>query len=177
MNTDEAAALGAVYQAAYQSKGYKVKKFYVKDLNIYPLAVDFERHQSEGEETSASNNGIIRRVLFDKLNTYPARKVMTFSRHTSDFGFNINYGDLSYLSNLCVKSMGSQNVSQVRLNGVTEVYEKHVGEETKGIKVHFRMDESGILNIDRVDITFERADKTEKTEESTLSSMFFLDLF
>ena len=27
LNTDEAAAMGAVYQAAYMSKGYQVKKF------------------------------------------------------------------------------------------------------------------------------------------------------
>ena len=39
LNTDEAPALGAVYQAAFQSKGYKVKKFYIKDLNLYPLVV------------------------------------------------------------------------------------------------------------------------------------------
>ena len=39
MNTDESAALGAVYQAAFQSKGYKVKKFYIKDLNLYPIVV------------------------------------------------------------------------------------------------------------------------------------------
>jgi hypoxia up-regulated 1 len=39
LNTDEAPALGAVYQAAFQSKGYKVKKFYVKDYNVYPIVV------------------------------------------------------------------------------------------------------------------------------------------
>jgi hypoxia up-regulated 1 len=39
LNTDEAAAMGAVYQAAYMSKGYQVKKFYIKDLNLYPLVV------------------------------------------------------------------------------------------------------------------------------------------
>jgi hypoxia up-regulated 1 len=39
LNTDEAMALGAVYQAAYQSKGYKVKKFYIRDLATYPIVV------------------------------------------------------------------------------------------------------------------------------------------
>ncbi len=41
LNTDEAPALGAVYQAAFQSKGYKVKKFYIKDANLYPIVVSF----------------------------------------------------------------------------------------------------------------------------------------
>ena len=43
LNTDEAPALGAVYQAAYQSKGYKVKKFVIKDINLYPLVVSCQK--------------------------------------------------------------------------------------------------------------------------------------
>ncbi len=39
LNTDEAPALGAVYQAAYASKGYKVLKFYLKDMNLFPIVV------------------------------------------------------------------------------------------------------------------------------------------
>jgi len=39
INTDEAAALGAVYQAAYLSTGFRVKTFAVKDANIYPIQV------------------------------------------------------------------------------------------------------------------------------------------
>jgi len=39
INTDEAAALGASYQAAHLSKGYKVKKFAIKDANLFPIQV------------------------------------------------------------------------------------------------------------------------------------------
>lgn len=39
VNTDEAAALGAVYQAAYLGKGFKVKTFHVRDANIFPINV------------------------------------------------------------------------------------------------------------------------------------------
>lgn len=39
INTDEAAALGAVYQAAHLGKGFKVKKFGIKDATIYPIKV------------------------------------------------------------------------------------------------------------------------------------------
>ena len=39
INTDEAAALGAVYQAAYLGKGFKVKKFGVREGNVYPINV------------------------------------------------------------------------------------------------------------------------------------------
>ena len=41
INTDEAAALGAVYQAAHLGKGFKVLTFGVKEANIYPLVVSF----------------------------------------------------------------------------------------------------------------------------------------
>ena len=39
VNTDEAAAMGAVYQAASLSKQFKVKKFIVKDTTVYPIQV------------------------------------------------------------------------------------------------------------------------------------------
>lgn len=39
LNTDESAALGAAYQAAHLSKGFKVKTFLIKDANIYPVQV------------------------------------------------------------------------------------------------------------------------------------------
>jgi hypoxia up-regulated 1 len=103
LNTDEAPALGAVYQAAYQSKGYKVKKFYIRDANIYPIVVDFDRFVGEGEERLPTQGSNIRRVLFDTLNGYPQKKVMTFSRHIHDFDFKVNYGDLKFLNENSLK--------------------------------------------------------------------------
>lgn len=46
--------------------------------------------------------------------------------------------------------MGSLNLSQVQLHGVKDLFEKHVNEESKGIKVHFKLDDSGILRLDKV---------------------------
>lgn len=42
INTDEAAALGAVYQAAHLGKGFKVKKFAIKDAVLYPITVSYQ---------------------------------------------------------------------------------------------------------------------------------------
>lgn len=39
INTDEAAAMGAVYQAAYLGKGFKVKTFHVREAAIFPINV------------------------------------------------------------------------------------------------------------------------------------------
>lgn len=169
LNTDEAPALGAVYQAAFASKGYKVKKFYIKDYNVYPIVVDFERHVEPEEENKEQTT--VRRVLFDKTNQYPQKKVMTFNKHTSDFSFRINYGDLSFLRENNFQRIGSLNLTQVSLKTVQEVFKKHANEESKGIKVHFRLDDSGILRLDKIDVTFERAGGESEQEESTLSKI------
>ena len=47
LNTDEAAALGAVYQAAGQTKLFRVKKFIVKEANIIPIVVSLSLEDRE----------------------------------------------------------------------------------------------------------------------------------
>ena len=92
LNTDEAAAMGAVYQAAAISKGFRVKKFLIKDANQYPINVLFER------QTESSDQKMIDRTLFNRNNVYPNRKLITFNRYVDDFSFNVHYGNLTYLS-------------------------------------------------------------------------------
>lgn len=41
LNTDEAAALGAVYKAADLSNGFKVKAFITKDATLFPIQVSY----------------------------------------------------------------------------------------------------------------------------------------
>lgn len=45
---------------------------------------------------------------------------------------------------------GSLNLTTVRLKGVGDSFKKHSDYESKGIKAHFNMDESGVLSLDRV---------------------------
>lgn len=45
---------------------------------------------------------------------------------------------------------GSLNLTTARLSGVGASFQKHSNAESKGIKAHFNMDESGILALDRV---------------------------
>ena len=96
MNTDEAAAMGAVYQAAALSKGYRVKKFIIKDANQYPINVQFERHADPNQNQAEQK--LIDLALFSRNNLFPNRKVMTFNRHTDNFNFTVHYGDVSFLS-------------------------------------------------------------------------------
>ena len=127
INTDEAPALGAVYQAASMTKGFKVKKFIIKDANLFPIQVGTHRSvkifsslfkcdrfwpvqhliqlvnfqvdfNRESEEENADPTRVIHRTLFNVANPYPMKKVMTFNKHTKDFEFRVNYGHLKYLT-------------------------------------------------------------------------------
>ncbi|XP_019941425.1 hypoxia up-regulated protein 1 [Paralichthys olivaceus] len=167
INADEAAAMGAVYQAAALSKAFKVKPFLVRDAAVFPIQVEFTRETEEdGVKTSKHN----KRILFQRMAPYPQRKVITFNRYSDDFAFDINYGDLSFLSQDDLSVFGSVNLTTVKLSGVGSSFQKHADAESKGIKAHFNMDESGVLLLDRVESVFETVVE-EKEEESTLTKL------
>uniref|UniRef100_A0A8C4DNI3 Hypoxia up-regulated protein 1 n=1 Tax=Dicentrarchus labrax TaxID=13489 RepID=A0A8C4DNI3_DICLA len=147
INADEAAAMGAVYQAAALSKAFKVKPFLVRDAAVFPIQVEFTREtEEEGIKTVKHN----KRILFQRMAPYPQRKVITFNRYNADFAFDINYGDLSFLSQEDISVFGSLNLTTVKLSGVGSSFQKHTDAESKGIKAHFNMDESGVLLLDRL---------------------------
>ncbi|XP_018097495.1 hypoxia up-regulated protein 1 isoform X2 [Xenopus laevis] len=169
INADEAAAMGAVYQAAALSKAFKVKPFIVRDAAIFPIQVEFTREvEEENHSKSLKHN---KRILFQRLAPYPQRKVITFNRYTDDFAFSINYGDLSYLGPEDLKVFGSLNLTTVKLNGVGESFQKRSDYESKGIKAHFNMDESGLLTLDRVEAVFETVADEKPELESTLTKL------
>ncbi|XP_061754011.1 hypoxia up-regulated protein 1 isoform X2 [Nerophis ophidion] len=167
INADEAAAMGAVYQAAVLSKAFKVTPFLVRDAAVFPIQVEFNREVEEEGSKALKHN---KRILFQRMSPYPQRKVITFNRYTDDFAFNINYGDLNFLSQQDLSVFGSLNLTTVKLSGVGSSFQKHTDAESKGIKAHFNMDESGILQLDRVESVFETAVE-EKEEESTLTKL------
>lgn len=168
INADEAAAMGAVYQAAALSKAFKVKPFLVRDAAVFPIQVEFSRETEEEDGVKTLKHN--KRILFQRMAPYPQRKVITFNRYIDDFVFYINYGDLSFLSEEDMKVFGSQNLTTVKLSGVGSSFKKHSDAESKGIKAHFNMDESGVLILDRVESVFETIVE-EKEEESTLTKL------
>ena len=88
-----------------------MKKFITKDAVVFPIDVDFEREYA----TDAGEKGIkkVKRTLFSRMNPYPQKKIMTFNKHIKDFTFNVNYNELSYLSDTEVGYLGSLNISSV----------------------------------------------------------------
>ncbi|KAL1506385.1 hypothetical protein ABEB36_005758 [Hypothenemus hampei] len=168
LNTDEAAAMGAVYKAADLSTGFKVTKFLTKDAVLFPIQIIFQRDTKEGIKT-------VKRTLFGLMNPYPQKKIITFNKHTDDFSFTANYGDLDYLPEHEVDNVGARNLSEYKLNGVTDALKKNLKEntESKGIKAHFGLDESGILNLINVELVVEKTmnSSEEDEDEGTLSKI------
>ncbi|CAH1796840.1 unnamed protein product [Owenia fusiformis] len=96
---------------------------------------------------------------------------MTFNKHTSDFTFDVNYGDLSFLSETELKTFGDLELNKVSLAGVADAHNKYGKDaESKGVKAHFKMDESGILVLDKVEFQFEKQPSPED-DQSTLSKL------
>uniref|UniRef100_A0A8C4UD35 Hypoxia up-regulated protein 1 n=1 Tax=Falco tinnunculus TaxID=100819 RepID=A0A8C4UD35_FALTI len=168
INADEAAAMGAVYQAAALSKAFKVKPFVIRDAAVFPIQVEFTREVEEDDKSRSLKHN--KRILFQRMAPYPQRKVITFNRYTDDFEFYVNYGDLSFLTQDDMQIFGSLNLTTVRLKGVGDSFKKHSDYESRGIKAHFNMDESGVLSLDRVESVFETLVEDKLEEESTLTS-------
>lgn len=169
LNADESATMGAVYKAADLSSGFKVKKFIVKDAVLFPLQVAFERDPGDGAAVKH-----VKRVLFALMNPYPQKKVITFNKHTDDFEFFVNYGDLDRYSAEEVASIGSLNITRVQLQQVKELLEKSKKElvDNKGIKAYFYLDDSGIFHCTGVEYVYEKQKvEEEHDEDSTLAKL------
>ncbi|KAG5337401.1 HYOU1 protein, partial [Acromyrmex charruanus] len=163
VNTDEAAALGAAYKAADLSQGFKVKKFVTKDALLFPIQITFDR-------TVDNKVRQVKKTLFGRMNPFPQKKIITFNKHTNDFDFHVNYAELDYLPASEVISIGDLHLSTISLSGVAEALEKHANEgaESKGIKVHFNIDDSGVLNLLTVELVSEKSSTVDE-EEGTFS--------
>ncbi|XP_030379485.1 hypoxia up-regulated protein 1 [Scaptodrosophila lebanonensis] len=180
LNADESATMGAVYKAADLSAGFKVKKFVVKDAVLYPLQVAFERDPGDGAAVKH-----VKRSLFALMNPYPQKKVITFNKHTDDFEFFVNYGDLERYTPEEVAAIGSLNITRVELKQVKELLEKSKKEsvDNKGIKAYFYLDDSGIFRCTGVEYVYDKQKLVEEGDEdstlaklgSTISKLFTKD--
>lgn len=173
LNADEAATMGAVYQAADLATGFKVKKFVVKDAALYPIQVVFDR---EGSGENENEVRTVRRTLFGLMNSYPQKKVITFNKNVDDFTFHVNYADLDHLQKHDVENLGSLNLTKVTLKEVSKILSANVVDnvESKGIKAHFILDDSGIFSLTNVELVLEKtitSTPVDDSDESPLSKL------
>ncbi|XP_031638481.1 hypoxia up-regulated protein 1 [Contarinia nasturtii] len=166
INSDEAAALGAVYKAADLATGFRVSKFIVKEAVLFPIQVTFEREGNSG------NTKLVKRSLFTAFGSYPQKKVITFNKNTEDFEFDVSYAEFDHLPSNEIQYIGSVNLLKIKLNDVAKVIAANTGEnvEPKGIKAHFIMDDCGLFSLSGIEFV---ADKnvTEQDEESSFAKL------
>ena len=89
-----------VYNYIYQHCVYiHVGPNYVYITNAQ---VSFEKHVSVGvgeeEEEEEEVVKVVKKTLFQRSNSYPQKKVLTFNRYSNDFPFSVYYSHLGFLS-------------------------------------------------------------------------------
>lgn len=157
INTDEAAAIGASYRAADLSSAFRVKPFGIKNASPVQIQVEFDRETTD-EETGEKKIKHSKRILFNVGATYPQKKILTFNRYTDDFEFEVNYGNPAEYTHLTTDQAyypENDNLMKVKISGVSKALTDNENKQTKGIKVHFKMDESGIFSYTKVESLFE----------------------
>merc|ERR1712241_801588 len=72
-----------------------------------------------------------------------------------------------YLGETEVAWVGSNNITSVLVKGVKEALEENTGDniETKGVKAHFALDDSGILSVNSIETVFEKTISVEEQEK------------
>ncbi|XP_065177494.1 hypoxia up-regulated protein 1-like [Sycon ciliatum] len=148
VNSDEAAALGASFAAGAMTKGFRTKKFGVRDLNIHPVDISYDRVLEDGSSKH------VQRVLCSRYTVIPQKKIMTFNKFHDDFSFSLDYGDLSHLASSHVLQLGSRNLTTVTVTGLKKLVDTHGVDNFKSVKAHFSLDVSGILFVERVEALF-----------------------
>uniref|UniRef100_A0A2M3ZZN5 Hypoxia up-regulated protein 1 n=1 Tax=Anopheles triannulatus TaxID=58253 RepID=A0A2M3ZZN5_9DIPT len=172
INADEAACMGAVYRAADLATGFKVKKFITKDAVLFPIQVVFDR---EGDSGALRQ---VRRTLFGAMNSYPQKKVITFNKHTDDFAFTVQYAELESVLGQNANTLGSTDLARVQLSEVAKKLKANTAAdnvESKGIKAHFVLDDSGIFSLANVELVLEKTltkgEEEEDGDESTFQKI------
>ncbi|WKX94729.1 hypothetical protein Q1695_011752 [Nippostrongylus brasiliensis] len=177
LNTDEAIAMGALYQAAHLSKGFKVKAFGVEDLVVFPIQVNFISKQKQ-DDGSIVEKPITRQVIQYKAKYPTNKKTITFTSYTDDFTFDLNYSDLKHFDAEQTRGFDSlvPHVTTVSVSGVGKALEDKLKPEESefvGVKVGFQTDLSGILRIEKAEAVIQR--KSQGVVESitkTISGFF-----
>lgn len=106
-----------------------------------PIEVRFER-EVDPEENDGKPIKEVKRTLFQVMNPYPQKKAITFNRFQDDFNFTVH--------------IGNKMAQKAELKGIKAAIEEYSDAESKGVKAHFRMDESGIIRLESAEATFQK---------------------
>lgn len=131
-NQDESVVRGATLACASLSPVFRVREFSSTDVTLYPIDIHWEKTPGLPEDEGTSLR------VFDKLNTFPSTKALTFYRK-EPFELEARYADPSTLP-------GGINpfIARYLVKGVTP---KADGDFSQ-IKVKARLNLDGVLNFE-----------------------------
>ena len=147
--------------------GFKVKKFLTKDAVLFPIEVEFERKYEDESGKQATRN--VKKNLYPPMNAFAQKKIMTFNKFVDDFNFDIHYNELEHVSKNEIESIGNTHLAHIQVKGVAEALNKHKNDantETKGVKAHFNLDDSGLIQVTSVESVFEKTITVEEQEKA-----------
>ncbi|CAL2032368.1 unnamed protein product [Caenorhabditis brenneri] len=177
LNTDEAAAMGALFQAAHLSKGFKVKPFNVEEKLLFPVEVHFVSKVKDEKTGDVVGEKNVVKTLFAANSLYPTTpKTISLTSYSDDFSIALKYGTIESLTKKQVQEIGSllDNLIDVEISGLSDALKNRTSEESefKGVKVSFVIDASGIIRIRRGEALFEPKSGIVGSIASTLSGLF-----
>ncbi|KAF9549886.1 adenyl-nucleotide exchange factor sse1 [Mortierella hygrophila] len=128
LNQDEATARGAALQCAILSPAFKVRDFTVQDITNYPIKMTWQPTPEE-DETEL--------VVFNKNNTIPSTKILTFYR-SEPFDLEAQYAEPESIPTGINPWVGRFSIKKVEpING-----------EAACVKVKARINIHGVLTVE-----------------------------
>jgi hypoxia up-regulated 1 len=191
INADEAAALGAIYQAAHLAKGFRVKNFVVRDTVTFAVEAAFPKlagaeasaESGSGVESSAtaqadaaeslsssSNEAqpITKRSLFETHLPFPVRKRMTFSNRTEDFDITLTHVPPASLNEEHLALLPDLAIATTSVRGIADAIANSPDALPKHVRVHFSLNKDGIVGVDRAEIILEPTEVVSPADATAL---------
>jgi heat shock protein 4 len=147
LNFDECIAKGCALQCAMLSPAFKVRDFQVNDVTMYPIALSWssagaaEAMEVEGE-VAAPQAGSSSTVVFQKFNSVPNTKMLTFYRKDT-FTLSASYDESVALPSGFTRALNEYTVTDIP---------QQTGADGKlepaKVKVKLRLDVHGCLSLE-----------------------------
>jgi hypoxia up-regulated 1 len=155
LNGDEAMALGSAFRAANLSKAFKVRYVGVSDVNPWSVGV---RIQGPSEFSKSA-------VLFPERTVKGSKKMVAFG-YDDDFLVNLMYEDEDK-----IPEGSSRLIRTYQVSGLKEIASDEKWKDMlSGPKVQlaFRLDEQGLVSLEKADVLYEEEIEIEVEEEVEL---------
>ena len=151
LDADEAVAMGAGLFAANMSTTFRMRKFGAADAAAYGFELDMNDPEHPG----------VRKPLISRYKRFPVRRVVSTPNATADQKLtvyhNVSAGPLP-------PGVVAEKLADFDITGVAEAMKKHDG-AIGNLNVHFAVDNSGILFVDKAEYVVEVVDWVEVREK------------